>query len=56
MHLLNPTNTQRDSALPSLRIQPLVIVFLCFPIQPLFCEVTCSFSLVGLPQLSVAAP
>ncbi len=56
MPVLKPTHIKRHNALcPPSIFTPVVIVFLCFPIE-LFCgEVTCSFSLVGLPQLSVAA-
>lgn len=47
--------TKTQCSLPSLHIRSLVIVFLCFPIELFSAEVTCSFSLVGPPQLSVAA-
>lgn len=54
INVLKRAQTQ-SSLLPLILPPPPVIVFLCFPIEPFCGEVTCSFSLVGLPQLSVAA-
>lgn len=42
-------------SLPSLHIHP-SSMFFCFPIEAFVGQVTCFLSMVGLPQLSVAAP
>lgn len=51
------TQTLRRYALcPRCIFSSLVVVFLCFPFEPLCGKVTCSFSSVGLPQPSAEAP